>query len=54
MITDQPIIEQPIIELMGTIGIITLFFLAGFEVDSRSIIKKKEEEINREHRRDDT
>lgn len=35
------ITDQPIIEVMGTIGIITLFFVAGFEVDARSIIKKK-------------
>lgn len=35
------ITDQPIIGVMGTIGIITLFFVAGFEVDARSIIKKK-------------
>ncbi len=35
------ITDQPIIEVMGTIGIITLFFVAGFEVDVRSIVKKK-------------
>ncbi len=35
------ITDQPIIEVMGTIGIITLFFVAGFEVDARSIVKKK-------------
>jgi Kef-type K+ transport system membrane component KefB len=32
---------DPLIELMGTIGIITLFFIAGFEVDIPSIRKKK-------------
>lgn len=35
------ITDQPIIEVMGTIGIISLFFVAGFEVDARSIVKKK-------------
>ena len=35
------ITDQPIIEVMGTIGIIALFFVAGFEVDARSIVKKK-------------
>ena len=35
------ITNQPIIEIMGTIGIIALFFVAGFEVDVRSIVKKK-------------
>ncbi len=33
--------EQPIVEVMGTIGIITLFFVAGFEVNVRSIMRKK-------------
>ena len=35
------ITDQPIIEVMGTIGIIALFFVAGFEVDVRSLVKKK-------------
>lgn len=32
---------NPLIEVMGTIGIITLFFVAGFGVDIKSIIKKR-------------